>query len=744
MKRILIAMAVAFAAAATFADKLQGTQGTSFEALNDAGKTVFGKGSGADFGPGITDAGAQGNSYWYMANDAIVGALTNYEAGTGMAYEGELPAAADSLTPATEGWYINLDAPERIERTATNELEENLPKSVDLDGVYVDTMVQFTTTYERPEINTNLTDNGKLDKIAIWLYAPDGDDNKYGDETNLVVTAGYIEGTRSVAKDYVIPNTNIEIEPGKWYRLTVKAIGGMTNSSNTFPGFVVFIDGEAVCTTEGKWDTAVDAGDYAKEVANNLTTAAAKWNDDGALFPSIDISSTARDTFTAAGFIGTGAIDDVTITAEAPAFAADASKVYVTWTAGIGTLTIGGQTPSGFVAGQAGSAELDYSEAASYAVVATPYSSDYNIGDWTQNGAAVTPEATGNGYSYQFEPGEKGEISIGFTLPVAKVGDTPYNSLEDAFAAAAVASAADAPAKVTLLDNVELADGEDGVYLNSGNVILDLNGKTISAADGATLNSSPISVSSGAKLQIISSVAGGAIAYPEGEEGAILLDGAVFTLGAASGDAGVTINGLVYSYDYEGETIKIYRGTLSDGNAENFLENNALKAAYVPEELETAPTVELNTPAAGFFTISCTGGATSDEYTSPDGTSKFTISGEVTLPAGKALGDTAVTIDGTDISYAAAYALGLYDPENPDEIKDIVVQIQIVDGKVVLANSLEDNSNYVVTVKYEKRTDLKTGEWTEVADTANIAVDSENGKGFFRIKVSAIGIADKE
>ena len=730
MKKTLMAIAAALAAATTFADTLQGTQGTSFEGMAGTGKTVFGRGSGADFGPGYGDTGVAGTTYWYMKTDAIVGGLKQFEGG--MAYTGEcgLPAAAasDGITaPANEGYYINLDAPERIERLAQEFDGTGDPAGVDLDGVYFDSMVQFTATYERPELNTD-SSSGTLDKIAIWLYAPDDTDQLLGTDTNLVITAGYLQGTTSVATDYVIPTSQLEIEPGKWYRLTVKAIGDITTTSNQFAGFVVFIDGTPVYTSAAKWAAN---GEFPTEVAENLTAVASKWNTQGALFPSIDVSSTAKNTFTAAGFIGTGAIDDVTITSVAPAFASDGEKVFVTWTAGIGTLQIGGQPVDGFVAGQAGSIELDYDAAASYTVFATPLSDDYNIGAWTLGGTEVTPVAGNNGYSYAFEPGANGEISIGFTLPVAKVGNDRFNDLQQAFDAAVTASASGTPATVKLLDNVTFADQEDGVLIESGKIIFDLNGKTIAAAEGATLSSALINAFN-ANLQIITSVAGGTLSYPDGEDdlGAINIgNGAALKIGAAEGDMGVTINGPVY---FTAATVAVYRGTFSNGNDETFLENGALKEQFIPEDLAKAPEV---TTGADFFTIAPSS-AVDTEYTSPDGTSKFTIPADaVTLPEGKTLADTAATIDGTAISYATAYALGLTIAADGTVSGELKVSIEIVNGQVVLTPTI-GREGYTISVTYLKSADLKTWAAAEEADF------TAGEKKFYKINIETIGITN--
>lgn len=736
MKKTLMAIAAALAAATTFADTLQGTQGTSFEGMAGTGKTVFGRGSGADFGPGYSDTGVAGTTYWYMKADAIVGGLKQFE--SGMAYAGAcgLPAAAglDGITaPANEGYYINLDAPERIERLAKEFDGSNDPTGVDLDGVYFDSMVQFTATYERPELNTDVS-SGTLDKIAIWLYAPDDTDQLLGTDTNLVITAGFIRDTTADAKDYVIPKSQLEIEPGKWYRLTVKAIGDITTTNNKFAGFVVFIDGTPVYTSEAKWDTAVDAGEFPTEVANNLTAVASKWNETGALFPSIDVSSDAKNQFVAAGFIGTGAIDDVTITSVAPAFAADGEKVFVTWTAGIGTLQIGGQPVADFVAGQAGSIELDYDAAASYTVFATPLSEDYNIGAWTLGGSEVTPVASGNGYSYAFEPGANGEISIGFTLPVAKVGNDRFNDLQSAFnKAVELSSASGTPATVKLLDNVTIGNDEDGAVITSGNVILDLNGKTIAAAEGATTGSALINAFT-ANIQIITTVAGGTLSYPagSGEIGAIYIGEAGLKIGAAEGDMGVTINGPVYAEDFSSETVAVYRGTFSNGNAGTFLENGELKKQFIPGDLAKAPEV---TTGADFFTIAPSS-AVDTEYTSPDGKSKFTIpAGAVTLPEGKTLADTAATIDGTTITYADAYALGLTIAANGTVSGELKVSIEIVNGQVVLTPTI-GREGYTISVTYLKSADLKTWAAAEEADF------TAGEKKFYKIDIKKIGITN--
>lgn len=109
--------------------------------------------------------------------------------------------------------------------------------------IFFDSVVQFTAT----DAATAPADD---DKLVVWLYASEGVDADnpgiFGETkaiTNLVVTAGYYEGSTLLTTNYL---TNVAIEPESWHRLTIKSIftGG-------FVKFSVWVDGTTKVTVDG-------------------------------------------------------------------------------------------------------------------------------------------------------------------------------------------------------------------------------------------------------------------------------------------------------------------------------------------------------------------------------------------------------------------------------------------------------------------------------------------------------------
>lgn len=109
--------------------------------------------------------------------------------------------------------------------------------------IFFDSVVQFTAT-------DVATAPAADDKLVVWLYASEGVDADnpgiFGETkaiTNLVVTAGYYEGSTLLTTNYL---TNVAIEPESWHRLTIKSIftGG-------FVKFSVWVDGTTKVTVDG-------------------------------------------------------------------------------------------------------------------------------------------------------------------------------------------------------------------------------------------------------------------------------------------------------------------------------------------------------------------------------------------------------------------------------------------------------------------------------------------------------------
>ncbi len=215
--------------------------------------------------------------------------------------------------------------------------------------IYVDTMVQFTPTEDggTPAVS-------EADKLAIWLdVQQQGEGETATATTNLCVLAkGIVDGngTPSSSKKFVLAKEGIE--PGVWYRLTVKLIPDVAYGANLTPtpGFMIYLDGvllKAVVPAEepvidpGFWELVADWGSY---VAPAEVVQASNQN---AVFVSLALDS-SEPYFQGVGFKGSGAIDDLCISTEDPNFysAAGSLDFTLTWGENVSAVsyTIGGET----------------------------------------------------------------------------------------------------------------------------------------------------------------------------------------------------------------------------------------------------------------------------------------------------------------------------------------------------------------------------------------------------------------
>jgi len=258
---------------------------------------------------GYNDQGQSGNSLWTSTGD---------DESRVQAYGGDnatAPSALDVSFPApfTEVGagdnYLALD-------TSGAELQRLIPndqgqQTIPAGGTYIDTLVQFTVTEdEEPTIDDTT-------KLAIWMGVGDG-------ATNLYVKGGYMVGP--VGEGGVTIDTTDRrtykldsvVEPGAWYRLTVKAVViDNDGAGNYISGYQVFIDGTRATSETAVCDEA--AVQYYTKYANadGIFPGAAGLLSAKTIIPSCaGVQSDA--TITSVGFQGTGAIDDFVVTTNDP------------------------------------------------------------------------------------------------------------------------------------------------------------------------------------------------------------------------------------------------------------------------------------------------------------------------------------------------------------------------------------------------------------------------------------------
>ena len=163
------------------------------------------------------------------------------------------------------------------------------------EGVYIDTLVQFTVSEDTQD---QTTEDG--DKLCIWVNV----DSETG-ATNLMVKAGYISDDTGehIAPTAYTTDYSFGGDDNGWHRLTVKAINGI-DEFGVLTGFVIYVDGVAVKTS-----MSVMCDEFA--AFSPLAVEGA--------FPSLIYSlSSGGGTLESIGFKGSGSIDNVQFTTENP------------------------------------------------------------------------------------------------------------------------------------------------------------------------------------------------------------------------------------------------------------------------------------------------------------------------------------------------------------------------------------------------------------------------------------------
>lgn len=228
----------------------------------------------------------------YLALDTGGGELLRYLAG----YTSEVVEEATVVTPNTVS--VTDEAP-----------------------VYIDTMVQFTATDSSTEVE--IASDAKL---AIWMVGTEND----GTTTYTLKVRGgqyHVEGADEeqvmtwVAKSYTA--TGSSYLPNTWYRLTVKAVRSLlAPQGDTWPGFIVYIDGEPLVMTENVYDaTLTDEHLTMMKNASVLSAENETLLKSKKFIPSaVTLASGDPVTLASVGFQGSGALDDFIMTTTAPNF----------------------------------------------------------------------------------------------------------------------------------------------------------------------------------------------------------------------------------------------------------------------------------------------------------------------------------------------------------------------------------------------------------------------------------------
>ena len=287
MKKLLVTAIGAAVAFGAFADSMR------FESAEDGVKTISTL-------PG-------GDSYW----SELAGSTNTYTVGAaGTIAPAPLPIASEGSQPnkaleikTTFGKPLSLNAVSGGTATNIN------------NGLYFDSLVKFTVCEDTPDQEYSGA------KIIMWLQEQYDGDNVTG--TNLMVRAGYLSMANNVVSatptNYAcaLPST---FNPDGWNRVTIKAIADITGGRQV-PGFAIYFNQNGsvamsdVNSGAAKWDATFPEAE--------LTEAAYLLNKGDALFPSLDQTTSDKDSLKSASFDGTGAITDLIFTDDGPDFAKD-------------------------------------------------------------------------------------------------------------------------------------------------------------------------------------------------------------------------------------------------------------------------------------------------------------------------------------------------------------------------------------------------------------------------------------
>lgn len=369
--------------------------------------------------------------------------------------------------------YLDLDSgTTRLERATVANLENAT------DGVYLDTMVQFTAMDAE---QSPTPDEG--DKLLVWLK------NETVNEVEtkkLVVTAAAALGD-TTRTDYVIDSLQSGIVEGTWYRLTIVAT--TAEYLGTKAAFKVYLDGAQV------------------------------FSGVNSMFYSMVQSGTDALTLANVGFAGKGSIDDFVFGSGDPFYVAPTTFAYTinygpNVTGFTYAWTVGGEDSEGVVVSglaAAGSQVVQVpNDATAFKIYNVTVATGYKpIANYTDSDLNTTGDS----------------CTLGTEFVACSIGETTYPTV-----AAALAAIGEDPVTIKLEANVT-----EAITFSAGTVTLDLNGKTITdlgqtiAVEGGALTI----VNTGADTAAISSEGTAIVMGAEGGEGTVTMgaDGTnVFTV----------------------------------------------------------------------------------------------------------------------------------------------------------------------------------------------------------------------
>lgn len=565
--------------------------------------------SGTVFDPSVTEGES---TYWYAATVDDSNIITNYaESGTTVP---SLPTGVvrpdgmkeNNAYPSNSN-FLSLETSTPLFRSVQANNQDGLFTGSTIgDGIYLDTLVKFTASEE--EFKDGALESN-VDKIAIE-YVEHGEESLDTNDptdtpfTNFVIRAGYI-GTSSISQKnyraYLPDDPTLEnFDKDAWHRLTVRTIANIGGNN---VGFIVYLDQkplayDGVCGDN--FSPSTDAQNYYNGEIH-------------AVYPSaVDANITGGDQIAAVAFSGNGSIDDVVFTTEKPAFITASESVIVPFVADAGVTVISVEVDDDVVTNIAVTAAGTY--AATLEAQTTAFTVNVTVDE--ANGYTL------GGISYNGDPVVNGEVTgyAGGDITITTIRnnfnlfDSSGDPISGTFQTLSEALAENGVAKIVLAHHYEVteeeADSEQEIYSIAGNIVLDLNGKTLDGGDG---NGFELFYVTGS-LKVIDSVGGGKIIYGGnvfGSEGTLLI-------GDVSGDNGATIDGVLFNDQAPGYVIRA--NVLAEGNTD---EGAFLWTLGDGEDIESEANL------AGDYWVVAPKGGGDEDWKDPSEITKDATAGEV-------------------------------------------------------------------------------------------------------------------
>ena len=392
-------------------------------------------------------------------------------------------------------------------------------------------------------------------KFAIWLY---GD----GATTNLYVTAGGSvyddENNINAPTNYCL---DAEVQAGEWYKVTVRGIRNVSTTNTAggknMMGFTVFIDGkQASCVDEDYLEKLPAISEARPDMKYYVANRQ--------LFPSIMPAGVTQKSaqVSAMGFLGTGKVDDIAITDGSDVEIAAIPDIFeITWDVAVAefSYSTNDETYDKFTVTASGPESL--------LLVVTELDADSTV--------SVKDIVRNEGYEGEATMAAKvsvGSLHIEAVVPVAsvfQVGDVGYATLTEAIAAVG------ANGTIKMLGNYQEDRDDQPIPVSNKSFTLDVAGFALNIATG---DDRPLfSVTDSSAITIISSVEGGIVDASGSDVLFMLQSGTTATIGAASGDAGVKVDGKLLDSELA-QTLSVVRGSFSDDVDANLVAEGSAKS----------------------------------------------------------------------------------------------------------------------------------------------------------------------